>query len=157
MVPVNQVWCKEKHGPVLRWIYRADSPAEYWRVVQSVRGMPNFLGQGPDNLSILFDDQTDVYLVDHVGAILVCKQPVLFKPGAAHVHVTFWDKILRGREELCRQLANLVIEQERFWYLWTAIPENAGAIRFFARRVGFKPLLNRNSTEYLEYYTGAGV
>ena len=151
-----QYECKEKHGTVTRQIVKVKDVASIARVCDKVRCVPNFLGNGTGSIAFVFDPMTDIYAIDDVGAIIVCKRPTLFQPGAAHVHVTFWDKILRGREDLCSTLAKHVLIEEQFSWLWTLIPENAGAIRFFARRVGFQLALKSKGIEHL-IYPGIGV
>ena len=74
-----------------------------------------------------------IWRVDDVGIIAVL--PV--GPHAAHVHITFWDKRLRGREGLCRSFARYILASLGLDTLWTGLPGSARATLAFAKRVGF--------------------
>jgi hypothetical protein len=76
------------------------------------------------------------WLVDDVGLIFA----VFDKPGRASVHICFWDRRLRGRETLCRGLADWLIHKFHLRYLYTSIPFTSGPTLEFAKRIGFEPV-----------------
>ena len=104
-------------------------------VYDAMKVCPAMLGKSAQSIEILLRDWWKFYLVDDVG--LLCFDP--FQPGKAHVHVTFWDRRLRGREELCRQMCLMLMEWSNVQLVLTAIPLDARVVRAFAIRVGFKP------------------
>lgn len=77
------------------------------------------------------------WLVDDVGLIFA----VFDKPGRASVHIVFWDRRLRGREILCRGLADWVIHKFGLNYLCTSIPVTSGPTLGFAERIGFERVM----------------
>lgn len=76
-----------------------------------------------------------VFLVDTVGAIFVGTQYI---NGMPDMHVAFWDKVLNGREHMCRNMAKMIAYDARSAGVWTAIPRESRATLAFAQRVGFK-------------------
>lgn len=137
-----QVVCMERRGAILRQVCEAaHTPEILWGLFDRLKGVPNFLSgkKQLESLSagILFDPLSKILLVDDVGAVLSIYDPRFH---TAHVHVTFWDRRLRGREELCRKIAlGLMLTYEVTW-LYTKIPKESGMIRAFAKRVGFEML-----------------
>lgn len=82
----------------------------------------------------LYEPGVRVLLVDSVGVII---QGPFRVRGMPDVHVCFWDKILFGREKLCRSIAQRLADQADAPGVFTAIPESSRAILAFAKRVGF--------------------
>jgi hypothetical protein len=90
----------------------------------------------------IIDPRTLIVLVDDVGALFAIPDSLT----SAHVHISFWDRRLRGREQLCRQLAQMVLRQYGFHYLYTAIPARLRTVIAFAKRVGFIPVTENGDT-----------
>jgi hypothetical protein len=83
----------------------------------------------------LLEHNWRLYQVDDVGLMGV--GPTLYR-GMPDVHITFWDKRLRGREGLCRAVAYMVMGELEVPGLYTPIPATARATLAFAKRVGFR-------------------
>lgn len=102
-------------------------------VTEKLARVPNFLPQDGSVHSLIAPDSA-FFLVDDVGII----GAMGIKRGhSAHVHVTFWDGRLRGREVLCREVAQLIIHVADLSGVFTAIPSERRTVVAFARRVGF--------------------
>lgn len=103
-----------------------------------LRKVENFLPKSNPYVMLL-DPKNKFFEVDNVGLIAVLTTDGW--TNLAHVHITFWDQRLRGREGLCRSLAEWVT---RFTdkVLFTQIPEDRRALVAFATRVGFVPQAN---------------
>lgn len=95
---------------------------------------------------MIFNPRVRTLLVDSVGAIF--KGPLDFE-GMPDVHVVFWDKILVGRETMCRSIAQEFIEDASSRGVFTAIPKQSRATLAFAKRVGFKTVRESESLELL--------
>lgn len=125
--------CEEKKGKVLRTLRlmpRHDI-AHIWRVVERCQRVPNFLPE--DNpIAPFVIDQNLFFEVDDVGLIAV----VPIDERYSHVHITFWDGRMRGRELLCRSLSDWVhCISGRI--LFTVIPETSEKVVAFCKRVGY--------------------
>lgn len=131
-----QARCKERDGEHLRAVRPIEpDPAWILDTWEKLQRVPNFT-EGDDNPLGSFVDQNNLlFQVDDVGVILVSG---LEYGKTAHVHVTFWDRRLRGRENLCKCLAELVIEIAGLKNLYTVIPESSQVVKAFAQRVGFE-------------------
>lgn len=88
-------------------------------------------------LGLFYEANRLYWLVDDVGLIFA----IFDSDHSAGVHITFWDRRLRGREYLCRSLAELVLERPGMCYLHTSIPETSRATLAFAKRIGFEPVM----------------
>jgi hypothetical protein len=149
-----RVTCDEPGGPVVRTVLSVpctDSAA--WKIYERIKGLPNFVSADsqqltPESMLWLFLPQVQYYLVDDVGVIVLRVQ------SAAHgdVHVTFWDKRLRGREKLASSTADAIIKEKRLEYLETYIPKDSRAILAFAKRVGFEQLTPEDSDVHCLVY-----
>lgn len=84
--------------------------------------------------SLIYARGSRTFLVDDVGML---HKGVLELDGYQDVHIAFWDRILVGRERLCRSMAELVASEAGRAGVWTAIPDDARATVAFAKRVGF--------------------
>lgn len=120
-------------------------------IVDKMRGVENFLGDNP--FLVLLDPSNKFFQVDDVGMIAV--MPTRLWDSLLHVHVTFWDRRLRGREGLCRSLAVWV---SRFTgkQLFTQIPEDRRILIEFAKRSGFEPQAVISSKEVLLFTNYSG-
>lgn len=76
------------------------------------------------------------WTVDDVG--------LLIATAAADVHVFFWDKRLRGREQLCRGMAQVFMGILGTEAVWTRIPESERVVIAFAKRIGFEETENKD-------------
>lgn len=127
--------CKEKNGAVWRSV-RVAKPSVNWanRMIDNLQTVPNFLPKNNPYLTLL-DPKNKYFEIDNVGIIAV--MPMDDWPNLLHVHITFWDRRLRGREGLCRSLADWVtgICDKT---LFTQIPEKNQVLLSFAQRVGFR-------------------
>jgi hypothetical protein len=131
------VSCFEPDGEKLRRVHpMMRSPEEIAMILRATDGVPSmFSGQGCfHSMDELFDEEKIFLLVDKVG--LICFVPDL--DNGAHVHITFWDKRLRGRELLCKAVAREMMLLRRFDKLWTIIPRTSRPTLAFTKRLGFK-------------------
>lgn len=124
--------CREKGGEVLRTVRFMDrSVPHILDTVEKLKTVPNFLVRGDEVRP--FIQPGNIFLeVDDVGLIAV----IPTEHRLAHVHISFWDKRLRGREELCRTTAQWVSTLTGM-ILATGIPEQSRTVLAFAKRVGF--------------------
>lgn len=76
------------------------------------------------------------WTVDDVGLLIASE--------AGDVHIFFWDGRLRGREQLCRTMAGVVMNIFGKESIWTKIPSTERAVIAFAKRVGFTQELASN-------------
>lgn len=129
------ILCQEKRaGLVLRLVQEVEpSEAIAFYLRSSVEGLKMTSRPFMDEKALLRRG-TRIFLVDNVGALIV---GVSFRNHMPDVHIVFWDKVLRGREDLCRVMAALVADQLAVAGVWTAIPEIARATLAFADRIGF--------------------
>ena len=144
--------CKEKDGPIWRAVWIPE-PSVAWatRIVDKMQGVKSFL-DSTNPFATLLDPNNKFFQVDEVGMIAVMPLPKWEK--LLHVHVTFWDGRLRGREGLCRSLSILVTRMtDKF--LFTQIPEDRAALLAFAKRVGYteQGTVGSNKIMYFTNYT----
>lgn len=103
-------------------------------IQQRLEAVPNFLPE-TNPLGVFLQEDAEVYLVDNVGVLVA----VDIRAGdQAHVHMTFWDRRLRGRETLVETVARLVIQRHDLEYVWTAVPKKLRHVVAFVKRVGFE-------------------
>lgn len=123
------------------------------KALESVIGAVDKLGRVENFLrkdnpfSVLMDEGSIVFEVDDVGMLLVGHMQYGF---SASVHVTFWDKRLRGREGLCRGMAELVMAIAGLKFVWCAIPSSERVVLAFAKRVGFVSTREQNGVVLLQ-------
>lgn len=100
-------------------------------IIEKLKTIPNFLP--PGNEFQPFIQPGNIFLeVDDVGLIAI----IPTEHRLYHCHISFWDKRLRGREELCRTVAEWIVELTGM-ILATGIPETSSSVLAFAKRVGF--------------------
>lgn len=113
-------------------------PKEILEVFDRLKSTPSFLARDaklrPVALVELLNPDVIYYLVDDVGMVAIYPDSI---HASAHAHITFWDKRLRGRETLCREIAREVMKTWRLEFIWTVIPFDARATLAFAKRMGF--------------------
>lgn len=117
-------------------------------VVDKLQLVKNFLSTG-NPFSMLMDESTTLFEVDDVGMLLLSHMQYGY---SACVHITFWDRRLRGRENLCKTMVELAITFAGLRFVWTAIPvrENEKVLAF-AKRVGFVQIAENEGVALLHY------
>lgn len=128
--------CPEPGGTRVRRVREMNrTHEEVARVLALSKGVPNLFAKQTCFQSIdnLYDPNKVYFLVDDVGIIAAVPDGL----GAAHVHITFWDRRLRGREALCRGVARWLLQNLNLTVLWTVIPQASRTTLAFARRLGF--------------------
>lgn len=140
-----EVLCKEKKEVIWRQVsIMPRTISRIMEVVDLMRQVSNFL-PGDNPYSVFTDENSTFFQVDNVGLIAVI--PI---EDMLHCHITFWDRRLRGRERLCRSLAEFVVGTTKK-LLYTAIPEGNRVVLEFARRVGFKEGYRSNGVVFLVF------
>lgn len=149
-----QVQCHERDGTVLRTATMVKANlAKLDKIYLKVKDLPNFITAEPGaikyrDLFSLLEPNVALLEVDDVGVIVVRYHP---KEECADVHITFWDRRLRGRESLCRAVADYLMDFLKVRGLFTAIPGDSRATLAFARRVGFRDAAYHNGVVTLTY------
>jgi hypothetical protein len=149
-----EVLCQEKGGAIWRTIsLMSRSVPHLIEVNDKLNGLgeANFMSKKVNPFALMVDPANLFFEVDNVGLITVMP----LGDQALHCHIAFWDKRLRGRERLCRNLAEFVTAVTRK-FLVTAIPENNRVVLAFARRAGFEVGQHNNGvvTLYFTNYLG---
>jgi hypothetical protein len=116
-------------------------------------GEASFISKRYNPFAVLFDPFSTFFLVDNVGIIAV--MPLEGNDRVLHVHIAFWDKRLRGREELVRNVCQFVVAISQK-ILITAIPATNRVVLAFARRVGFEVSLEANDIVTLHFTNYSG-
>lgn len=76
-----------------------------------------------------------VWEVDDVGILRLSD----ISPGLeATAHFTFWDRRLRGRENLVKEMVRYAIEQFKLHRIIVEVPLYAKPILYFVERIGFQ-------------------
>lgn len=144
--------CQEPEGRVSRTVRRLPAyPAVVLEVYDRLHDVPSmFSWEGTpssDTIEQLLDPRNLFWLVDDVG-LLGCI-PTEW-PGIAHVHCTFWDHRMRGRENMCRAMLVHFLSYGYDEFL-TAASKRAGMARAFAQRIGFRVYEVQNDITVLRY------
>jgi hypothetical protein len=124
--------CYEKTGVIERAAYVPVRSMEtvLW-IAERIFTVRNFLpSEAP--LAPITDLNNFLCLIDDVGIILAAP----FDKETAHIHMTFWDRRLRGRETLCSRVASYICRVTGL-SLMTAIPTSHRAVLEFVKRAGF--------------------
>lgn len=150
MTAVLSLDCPEKGGVVRRTVVDMPRDLRLWlEVTKLMEQVPNFLSKSyRKNTEIFMDSRNRFFLIDDVGVAAVLLEKSL---PLAHVHITFWDRRLRGREELCKRLCDYVMFYMELDQLHTAIPQDSTAVLAFAKRIGFRFQSEFNGYHYLVY------
>lgn len=98
------------------------------------------------DIELIWSDTVRLFLVDDVGVLM--KGPLEFQ-GMPDVHVVFWDKVLVGRESMCRSVAQRVAEDCGAKGVFTATPLDARTVIAFAKRMGFQQVSEANGVVVL--------
>jgi hypothetical protein len=144
---VMAVSCQEKRGLVLRTVnrfYPRKPDALY--LLQRMYGKPSLFSNQPlqdiKQLKYLYESGWTWLLVDDVGILGV--GPFSLHEGptsnvlACDVHMTFWDMVLRGREDLVRMMAIWAADHRDARAVYTVVPSSSKAVLAFCKRVGFE-------------------
>lgn len=123
--------CNEPDGVRIRYVKplaQRDIPRVYKHLSDTIAARGRKL---PADLALREFERLDklYWTVDDVG-LLIANQ-------AGDTHIFFWDKRLRGREGLCKAMAQVAMEIFGRDSVWTSIPETERAVIAFAKRVGF--------------------
>lgn len=127
-----QFVCPEPYGDVVRTV-RPLEQGGILRAYLSIKASLESRGRTlPLELALREFGRMDklYWTVDDVGLLIATE--------AGDVHIFFWDKRLRGREELCRSMAKVVMNILDKESVWTKIPSSERAVIAFAKRVGFE-------------------
>lgn len=132
MAQTFEFLCKEKEGEVRRSVRLMGlSVPKILDTIEKMNKVRNFLPK--ENPVAPFIRPGNVFFeVDDVGMIALVPEN-----GIIHCHITFWDRRLRGREELCKTVAEWA-HALTGKILATGIPETSPAVIAFAKRLGFK-------------------
>lgn len=144
------VWpCPERDGVQYRTVRRMPLDiGTISRVMDQMAGVPSFLSvDGLTNWKAFFDLRNIFFLVDDVGIICI----VPHEEGYGEAHITFWDRRLRGRDGLCRHIADELIRYNGFKCLATVIPKNRHSVLAFTKRIGFAPVAQDDDVVVLQY------
>ncbi len=117
------------------------------KVWDKLKEVTNFAGKV--GFEALCDPKLEIVTIDEVGvAVLDDQHQGLY----GRVHITFWDKRLRGREYLCRRIAQVWMDKYGYDYVYTSIPTTSRTVIAFAKRVGFEALVEDEEFVHLILY-----
>lgn len=150
MAQVLSVICNERGGECTRLVVEMPRDIRLWQdILRQMQTVPNFLAKSDyENTRAFLDERNQFYLIDDVGIAAVFPQRWF---QAAHVHITFWDRKLRGRENLCRLLCDYVKTKYELDHLFTVIPVDSKTVLAFAKRIGFQDKSADRDFSYLIY------
>jgi len=132
-----RIYCKEPAGEFLRLVEQLPPETEaVLRVYDHLGTCANLFGRRVvESIEQLIRDHWKFWLVDDVG--LICFDPWI--PGFAHIHITFWDRRLRGREHLVNVVIKSLMTRNNVHTVATVIPESSRVVAAFAKRAGMIP------------------
>lgn len=149
--------CVEPEGAIIRIVQSVvKTPELIWWLYDQVKGMPNFVTAHPEEFTHesmlwLFLPEVKIYLIDDVGVVVLRRLTSVY----ADVHPTFWDRRLRGREELARQICHTILAEEQLDVLHTDIELASRVVMAFAKRVGFvSRSLAKDPVQHMVLYKG---
>lgn len=127
--------CQEKEGAIWRSVY-VPLVTIPWAMdkLDKLQRVENFLPDGSE-MMFLLDHRNSFIQIDDVGLIAVIPKEDM--PDYRHVHITFWDGRLRGRERMCRAIATFVQGLMKVKIV-TMVPAYRHTLRAFATRAGFE-------------------
>lgn len=114
-----------------------EDPEELERLEALLRSVPNFLPVGLSLADFVRQPGVVVVLIDNVG--MLAAESIIYGK-FAQAHITFWDGKLEGRESLCEDIADFVMECAGLQFLLTTIPTNRKRLLEFAEGIGFRPV-----------------
>lgn len=124
--------CEERRGTHIRRVQEVEPSVQVEKYLRA--RLPEKHSPLKD-VGMIWSRGARLFLVDHVG--LMFKGTIDWN-GKPDVHVVFWDKVLRGREVMCRSMAQMVAEDAGAPGVFTLMPEDARVVIAFAKRIGFK-------------------
>lgn len=140
--------CDERRGYVVRHVLEVEAtPMAEMYLRLHLDDMPS---SPMKDISHIYSYGARLFLVDDVGMML--KGTIDFG-GLVDVHIGFWDRVLRGREQMCRYMAELVAHDAGIRGVWTAMPPSARATLAFAKRIGFTEASHNDSAVVLTLIT----
>lgn len=112
--------------------------AEMWQKMSAISGLFDDMSKGNFQMfSASVTSQNSVWLETADGTGLLYLLHIV--PGlSASAHFLFWDKQLKGKEELCADTLKFLVDSIPLLKVNAFIPEYAGALGHFVRRCGFK-------------------
>lgn len=136
MNQIAEIQSTEPEGVFLRkaWLV-ARTPEAMLEILDRVKELEADTGwETPELLPRLLNMNTYTIKVDDIGILYLH----FLEPRVAQVHIFFWDRRLRGREGLCRELAIKALDVFQLDTLWTAVPLRYSRMKGFVERVGFR-------------------
>ena len=138
--PILSIECKEPDGVHTRQVRPlANDSATAHYLFAKLHGLPSMFSNTPllsvDKVLEGIDKGLILFLVDQVGILAIRD---IQSPLSAEVHMTFWDKRLRGREQLAIEMCNFMHKKADVAILWTAMPSTSKSSLAFAKRIGFR-------------------
>jgi len=141
--------CHEKGGLTLRRVEPLAKEAKdlAWLVLR-LKETDSFLRHVSmaDALTLLLDERTYILTIDDVGAVILTS---IHQGFAAEVHVTFWDGRVRGREGMCRKIADWLFRMFTLEQMFCLVPEGNTSGQRLAKAVGFKDIKHENGNVLL--------
>lgn len=130
--------CNERDGPRWRSIYYADPSAELEEYLwNKLQGLPSMFSITPlqdrERLRRLWDRNLMWMTVSDVGIVGFD----LTTRSMPNIHITFWDKKLRGREHIGIRLCNWALDYFDVPALFTQCPAASKVTIAYAKRLGF--------------------
>lgn len=125
-------FCEERRGARVRRVYEVPTTFE---LQDYLRARIDPAWSPVKDLDLLWSKGVRTFLVDNVGAFFVGPYR---RDGMPDGHMVFWDRVLRGREQMARAMARYAASDCGSPGIWTAIPNEAKVVLAFAKRVGFK-------------------
>lgn len=123
--------CDERRGTKIRRVEEVEPSDTLERYLRY--RLPD--GKSPlKTLDLIWSKSVRIFLVDNVGMMM--KGPFDWN-GLPDVHVVFWDRILNGREIMCRSMARRIADDAGAKGVFTATPKDALTVIAFAKRIGF--------------------
>lgn len=116
---------------------------------EKIRTVPNFLSKSETLWSTISQAGSSFFEIKDCGLVGIVNTRAGYY---ADAHITFWDGKLEGKEEVCRELATLLIEACRLHFLLTYIPERRLNLIGFASDVGFVPIKRSNGVVMMSFF-----
>ena len=131
--------CNEATGTHYRMIYYVEPTVKLEDFLwERMHGLPSMFGIVPlvdrDRLRRLWDRNLMWLMVDDVGIVGFD----LTTRAMPNIHVTFWDKRMRGRELLGTELCNWALDYFQVPAIFTQAPAASKVTIAWAKRLGFK-------------------
>jgi hypothetical protein len=134
-------WVDEPEGRIERSVMELHpDPSTILEIYDKLKKVRNFYTQAghepysnEDILLDLLNNYQWYWLIDDVGIF----HGAPLSPDSGHVHMTFWDRRLRGREGLVKEALRQAMDKHGWLIAWTATIPEAKTAEAFVRRLGF--------------------